>query len=299
MEERLHQRVVGQDEALRVVSNAVRRARAGLQDPNRPIGSFIFLGPTGVGKTELARALAEFLFDDERAMIRIDMGEYQEKHTISRLIGAPPGYVGYEEGGQLTEAVRRRPYSVVLFDEIEKAHNEIFNVMLQLLDDGRLTDGHGRTVDFRNTVVIMTSNLANELWMGKNSAPEAITRDTIMHILQAHFRPEFLNRIDEIVVFHQLTQAQLVEIVDIQLRRLENLLAERGYTLEVSLAAREYLAEVGYDPDYGARPLKRAIQRELQDPLALRVLSGDFHEGDHIRVERGPEGLEFKPGLRD
>ena len=293
MEERLHQRVVGQDEALRVVSNAVRRARAGLQDPNRPIGSFIFLGPTGVGKTELARALAEFLFDDERSMIRIDMGEYQEKHTISRLIGAPPGYVGYEEGGQLTEAVRRRPYSVVLFDEIEKAHNEIFNVLLQLLDDGRLTDGHGRTVDFRNTEVIMTSNLANELWIGKNQSQEDITRDTVTPILQAHFRPEFLNRIDEIVVFHQLTQAQLVEVVDIQLRRLENLLTERGYTLEVSLAAREYLAEVGYDPDYGARPLKRAIQRELQDPLALRVLSGDYHEGDHIRVERGPEGLEF------
>jgi len=292
MEERLRQRVVGQDEALRAVSNAVRRARAGLQDPNRPIGSFIFLGPTGVGKTELARALAEFLFDDEHAMVRIDMGEYQEKHTVSRLIGAPPGYVGYEEGGQLTEAVRRRPYSVVLFDEIEKAHPEVFNVLLQLLDDGRLTDGHGRTVDFRNTVVIMTSNLGNELWM--NSADHhlaAPTRDQITRILQAHFRPEFLNRIDEIVVFHPLTRQHLSQIVDIQLRRVANLLAEKGYRLEVSEAAREYLAEVGYDPDFGARPLKRAIQRELQDPLALKILAGEFREGDTIQVERGETGL--------
>ncbi|MDD2694611.1 MAG: ATP-dependent chaperone ClpB [Anaerolineales bacterium] len=291
MEERLHQRVVGQDDALRVVANAVRRSRAGLQDPNRPIGTFIFLGPTGVGKTELARALAEFLFDDERAMIRIDMSEYQEKHTVSRLIGAPPGYVGYEEGGQLTEAVRRHPYSVVLFDEIEKAHAEVFNVLLQLLDDGRLTDGQGRTVDFRNTVVIMTSNLGNQLWEGGRE----VKRDDITRALQAHFRPEFLNRIDEIVVFHPLSRQHLAEIVAIQLQRLARLMAERGYMLEVSEAAREYLAEVGYDPDFGARPLKRAIQREVQDPLAMHILAGDFHEGDLVRVDRGPDGLTFTP----
>jgi ATP-dependent Clp protease ATP-binding subunit ClpB len=291
MEERLHERVVGQDAALRVVANAVRRSRAGLQDPNRPIGSFIFLGPTGVGKTELARSLAEFLFDDERAMIRIDMSEYQEKHTVSRLVGAPPGYVGYEEGGQLTEAVRRRPYSVVLFDEIEKAHPEVFNVLLQLLDDGRLTDGQGRTVDFRNTVVIMTSNLGNQLWMGGDGRP--VDRDEINRVLQAHFRPEFLNRIDEVVVFHPLDRSQLAQIVGIQLRRIADLLRERGYNLEVSEAAREYLAEVGYDPDFGARPLKRAIQRELQDPLALEILSGKYQEGDTIRVERDTSGLEF------
>ena len=289
MEERLHQRVVGQDDALRAVSNAVRRSRAGLQDPDRPVGSFIFLGPTGVGKTELARALAEFLFDDERAMIRIDMSEYQEKHTVSRLVGAPPGYIGYDEGGQLTEAVRRRPYSVVLFDEIEKAHTEVFNVLLQLLDDGRLTDGHGRTVDFRNTVVIMTSNLGNQLW----ESGREVTRDQITAVLQAHFRPEFLNRIDEIVVFHQLTRENIAEIVNIQLRRVSDLLAERGFVLEVSEAAREYLADVGYDPNYGARPLKRSIQRELQDPLALDILSGRFHEGQIIRVDRGEDELVF------
>ncbi len=295
MEERLHQRVVGQDEAVRAVSNAVRRSRAGLQDPNRPIGSFIFLGPTGVGKTELARALAEFLFDDERAMIRIDMSEYQEKHTVSRLVGAPPGYVGYEEGGQLTEAVRRRPYSVVLFDEIEKAHSEVFNVLLQMLDDGRLTDGQGRTVDFRNTVIIMTSNLGNELWVGSH---QEVSREMVTQILQAHFRPEFLNRIDEIVVFHPLSRQHIGEIVDIQLRRIISLLASRGYTLEVSEAAREYLAEAGYDPDFGARPLKRAIQRELQDPLAMRILSGDLHEGDLVHVDRGPDGLTFTPMIQ-
>jgi ATP-dependent Clp protease ATP-binding subunit ClpB len=294
MEERLHQRIVGQEEAVRVVSNAVRRARAGLQDPNRPMGSFIFLGPTGVGKTELARALAEFLFDDERAMVRIDMSEYQEKHTVSRLIGAPPGYVGYEEGGQLTEAVRRRPYSVVLFDEIEKAHPEVFNVLLQLLDDGRLTDGQGRTVDFRNTLIIMTSNLGNTLWESGRPAP---TREEITRVLQMHFRPEFLNRIDEIVVFHPLTRKHIAGIVDIQLRRISRLLTEKGYQIEVTEAAREYLAEVGYDPQFGARPLKRAIQRELQDPLAIKILAGEFKEGDVIRVDRGAAGLSFTKAI--
>jgi ATP-dependent Clp protease ATP-binding subunit ClpB len=293
MEEGLHQRVVGQEEAVRVVANAVRRARAGLQDPNRPIGSFIFLGPTGVGKTELTRALAEFMFDDEHAMIRIDMSEYQEKYTVSRLLGAPPGYVGYDEGGQLTEAVRRRPYSVVLFDEIEKAHPEVFNVLLQLLDDGRLTDGQGRTVDFRNSVVIMTSNLGNTLWEGGREA----TRAEITRILQASFRPEFLNRIDEIVAFHPLKKEHLSGIVSIQLRRVGQLLADKGYQLKVSESAREYLAEVGYDPDFGARPLKRAIQRELQDPLALKILSGAFKEGDTLQVERGPEGLVFQTDI--
>jgi len=296
MEERLRERVVGQDDALKAVSNAVRRARAGLQDPNRPIGSFVFIGPTGVGKTELTRALAEFLFDDERSMIRIDMSEYQEKHTVSRLVGAPPGYIGYDEGGQLTEAVRRRPYSVVLFDEIEKAHPEVFNVLLQLLDDGRLTDGHGRTVDFKNTVVVMTSNLGNELWMGKNDSEfNKVNRAILDELLQTHFRPEFLNRIDEIVVFHPLDRAHIRRIVDIQLMRVEVLLRERGYSLDVSDDAREYLAETGYDPDFGARPLKRAIQRELQDPLALEVLSGKLKVGDFIRVDAGPDGLVFTP----
>jgi len=292
MEERIHQRVVGQDEAVQAIANAVRRSRSGLQDPDRPIGSFIFLGPTGVGKTELARALAEFLFDDERAMVRIDMGEYQEKHTVSRLIGAPPGYVGYEEGGQLTEAVRRRPYSVILLDEIEKAHPEVFNVLLQLLDDGRLTDGQGRTVDFRNTVVIMTSNLGTELWDDPARSAEA-TEEEVRQLLTRHFRPEFLNRIDEVIIFHRLTREDLRQIVDIQLRRVQARLEEQGYAMQVSEQAKDYLAEKGYDPVYGARPLKRTIQRELQDPLALKILAGEFAPGDTIFVDHGSEGLAF------
>ncbi len=296
MEERIHQRVVGQDEAVSVVSNAIRRARAGMQDPNRPIGSFIFLGPTGVGKTELARALAQFLFDNQDAMVRIDMSEYQERHTISRLFGAPPGYVGYEEGGQLTEAVRRRPYSVVLFDEIEKAHPEVFNALLQLLDDGRLTDGQGRTVDFRNTVIIMTSNLGSELWMGSkvNDVIPEVTREKITAILQAHFRPEFLNRIDDIVIFKPLTKADLAEIVEIQLKHLEAMLQERGYKLEITAAARKALADAGYDSEFGARPLKRTIQNQVQNPLSMMILSGEFHEGDTIVIDQGAEGLTFK-----
>jgi ATP-dependent Clp protease ATP-binding subunit ClpB len=267
MEERLHQRIVGQDEAVEAVANALRRARSGLQDPNRPIGSFVFLGPTGVGKTELARALAEFMFDDERAMVRLDMSEYMEKHTVSRLVGAPPGYIGYEEGGQLTEAVRRRPYTVVLLDEIEKAHADVFNVLLQLLDDGRLTDGHGRTVDFRNTVLIMTSNIRSA--------------DALLD----HFRPEFVNRIDEIVVFQPLTREQLGEIVELQLARLRSRLADRGLFLELTPGAKELVAEAGWDPTFGARPLKRALQRLVENPLALRLLEGDFAAGDTILAD--------------
>jgi ATP-dependent Clp protease ATP-binding subunit ClpB len=276
MEERLHQRVVGQDEAVEAVANALRRARTGLQDPNRPIGSFVFLGPTGVGKTELARALAEFMFDDDRAMVRLDMSEYQERHTVARLIGAPPGYVGYEEGGQLTEAVRRRPYSVILLDEIEKAHNEVFDVLLQILDDGRLTDGHGRTVDFRNTVLIMTSNI--------RSAEQ----------MRERFRPEFLNRIDEIVVFEALTREQLAEIVELQLARLRERLADRGIAIELTDEAKEHLAEAGWDPSYGARPLKRAIQRLVENPLALRLLEGEFGDGDTVRVDVHDGDLVFE-----
>lgn len=290
LEEHLHKRVVGQEEAVRVVANAVRRNRAGLQDPNRPIGSFIFLGPTGVGKTELARSLAEFLFDDERAMVRIDMSEYQEKHTVSRLIGAPPGYVGYEEGGQLTEAVRRRPYSVVLFDEIEKAHGEVFNVLLQILDDGRLTDGKGRTVDFRNTVIIMTSNLGVDLWQ-ENRPPAS--REEISRILKSYFKPEFINRLDEIVVFHKLDKSMLEKIVRLQLERVRQLMAQKEYHLKVEEDAVHFLAEAGYDPEYGARPLKRAIQHELQDPLAFKVLSGEFKPGSTIIISKGKDSFIF------
>jgi ATP-dependent Clp protease ATP-binding subunit ClpB len=292
MEERLAKRVIGQEEAIRAVANAVRRGRAGLSDPNRPIGSFLFLGPTGVGKTELARALAEFMFDDERAMIRMDMSEYMEKHTVARLIGAPPGYVGYDEGGQLTEAVRRRPYSVVLFDEIEKAHGDVFNVLLQLLDDGRLTDGHGRTVDFRNTVVIMTSNLGSHIFR-EYEKPEKV-RPLVMQELRNTLRPEFLNRIDDVVIFTPLDRAQLGRIVEIQLGHLRRRLAERRIDLEVTDAAREVLGREGYDPTFGARPLKRAIQRLVQDPLALRILEGEFKDGDVITVDAKGDGLTFE-----
>ncbi len=308
MEERLHVRVVGQDEAIGAVANAMRRARAGLQDPNRPLGSFVFLGPTGVGKTELARALAEFLFDDEQAMIRIDMSEYQEKHTVSRLIGAPPGYVGYEEAGQLTEAVRRRPYSVVLFDEIEKAHPEVLNVMLQLLDDGRLTDGKGRTVDFKNTVVIMTSNIGSHfiaeaavardagLSAGtqseRNEVDENVKR-RVMDTLREHFRPEFLNRVDEIIVFHALSREQMRQIIDIQLGGLMKRLADRKIRVELTGRAKDLLIAEGYDPAYGARPLKRVLQRRVLDPLAMRVLQGEFVEGSVVRIEATRGELEF------
>jgi ATP-dependent Clp protease ATP-binding subunit ClpB len=288
MDERLHDRVVGQNDAVRAVANAVRRARAGLQDPNRPIGSFIFLGPTGVGKTELARALAEFLFDDESAMIRIDMSEYQERHTVSRLIGAPPGYVGYDEGGQLTEAVRRKPYSVVLFDEIEKAHREVFNTLLQLLDDGRLTDGHGRTVDFKNTVVIMTSNIGSQ-YINDPLLDDEERRARALNALRQNFPPEFLNRVDDIIVFHSLTKGDLAQIIEIQLRRLHKVLEQQGLKIELSEAAIVFLAEKGYDPAYGARPLKRAIQEHVQNPLALALLGGKFKRGDTILadVEKG------------
>jgi ATP-dependent Clp protease ATP-binding subunit ClpB len=298
MEERLHHRVIGQDEAIVAVSNAIRRARAGLQDPNRPLGSFLFLGPTGVGKTELARALAEFLFDDEQAMVRIDMSEYQEKHTVSRMIGAPPGYVGYEEAGQLTEAVRRRPYAVVLFDEVEKAHPEVLNVLLQLLDDGRLTDGKGRTVDFKNTVVIMTSNLGSQFISEHTTAEEGTldegTRRQVMDALRAHFRPEFLNRIDEIIFFHSLGREHLKRIIDIQIAGLVKRLEERKIHVELTDAAKEQLVREGYDPTYGARPLKRTIQRRVLDPLALRVLEGDFKEGDTVVVDASAGGLTFE-----
>ncbi len=284
MEARLHDRVIGQDEAIAAVANAVRRGRAGLSDPNRPVGSFIFLGPTGVGKTELARALAAFLFDDEQAMVRLDMSEYMEKHTVSRLVGAPPGYVGYDEGGQLTEAVRRRPYSVVLFDEIEKAHPDVFNVLLQILEDGRLTDGQGRTADFKNAIVVMTSNIGSHL-IQELGSDEVKTREAVMEALRQSFRPEFLNRVDDVIIFHSLSKEQLRGIVEIQLQGLRRRLADRSLNLEVTDSAKDKLADEGYDPVYGARPLKRTIQRLLQDPLAMRILEGEFHEGDTIKVD--------------
>ncbi|HEV3136192.1 MAG TPA: ATP-dependent chaperone ClpB [Acidimicrobiia bacterium] len=285
LEDVLHERVIGQDEAVTAVANAIRRSRAGLSDPNRPIGSFLFLGPTGVGKTELARTLADFLFDDEHAMVRIDMSEYQEKHNVSRLVGAPPGYVGYEEGGQLTEAVRRRPYAVILLDEIEKAHPDVFNVLLQIMDDGRLTDGQGRTVDFKNTVLIMTSNLGG-------GADEA----TVLATMRSHFKPEFLNRVDEIVVFHRLDERHIEQIVGLQVEKLEERLAERNLKLSLTDAARAHVARVGYDPDFGARPLKRVLQREVADPIALKLLSGEFRDGDTIVVDASPDGLVFTKG---
>ena len=292
METRLKTRVVGQDEAIVAVSNAIRRARAGLQDPNRPIGSFLFLGPTGVGKTELTKALAEFLFDDETAMVRLDMSEYMEKHSVARMIGAPPGYVGYEEGGALTEAVRRRPYQVVLFDEVEKAHPDVFNVLLQVLDDGRLTDGQGRTVDFRNVVIIMTSNLGSEILASQPEGQDSgAVRDEVMEVVRAHFRPEFLNRLDEILLFHRLDRSHMGGIVKIQLGRLIKMLADRDITLEVDEAATQWLAEAGYDPVYGARPLKRVIQRELQNPLATMILEGRIADGQTVKV--GAEGGEL------
>jgi ATP-dependent Clp protease ATP-binding subunit ClpB len=297
LEEHLHKRVIGQEEAVSAVADAVIRARSGLKDPNRPIGSFIFLGPTGVGKTELARALAEFLFDDEHAMIRIDMSEYQEKHTVARLIGAPPGYVGYEEGGQLTESVRRRPYSVVLFDEIEKAHHDVFNVLLQILDDGRLTDGQGRVVNFKNTIVIMTSNIASHLILEYRGQLEGEQyermKDGVMDALRHHFRPEFLNRVDEIIVFHALTEEDLKKIVEIQLERLRSRLAERRITLELTDEAKTHLAKAGYDPVYGARPLKRAIQREIETPLSRAILKGEVKDNTVVRTEMADGGIKF------
>ncbi len=300
MEEFLEQRVVGQAEALTTVANAIRRARAGLADPNRPNGSFLFLGPTGVGKTELTKALAAFLFDTEEAMIRIDMSEFMEKHSVARLIGAPPGYVGYEEGGHLTEAVRRKPYSVVLLDEIEKAHPDVFNVLLQVLDDGRLTDGHGRTVDFRNTVIVMTSNLGSQRIQELAGAQNyARMKAEVMEIVAQHFRPEFINRIDDVVVFHPLEPEHIRRIVDIQLQYLHRRLAERGIGLTLDAAARDRLAQAGFDPVYGARPLKRAIQQQLENPLAQRILRGDFGPGDIIRVSADADGLVFSKGVKE
>ena len=294
MEQQIARRVVGQAEAVAAVSTAVRRARAGLQDPNRPIGSFMFLGPTGVGKTELTKALASFMFDDETAMARLDMSEYMEKHSVARLIGAPPGYVGYEEGGALTEAVRRRPYQVVLFDEIEKAHPDVFNVLLQVLDDGRLTDGQGRTVDFRNTLIIMTSNLGSEFLVNQREGEDTDeVREEVMAVVRSHFRPEFLNRVDEIILFHRLQRDQMGAIVDIQLGRLQKLLDERKLTLDLDASARDWLANKGYDAAYGARPLKRVIQKHVQDPLAELILSGKIHDGDTVAIDAGPEGLRI------
>jgi ATP-dependent Clp protease ATP-binding subunit ClpB len=298
MEDALHTHVVGQEEAIKVVSDAVRRSRAGLSDPNRPSGSFLFLGPTGVGKTELCKALAEFLFDSSDAMVRIDMSEFMEKHAVSRLIGAPPGYVGYEEGGYLTEAVRRRPYSVILLDEVEKAHPDVFNILLQVLDDGRLTDGQGRTVDFRNCVIVMTSNLGSHQIqeLSGDDSPEAYVqmKAAVMGVVQAHFRPEFINRLDDIVVFHPLDKAQIKQIARIQLRGLEKRLAERGLRIDVSDKAFDLLGNVGFDPVYGARPLKRAIQQQLENPLAKEILEGKFQSGDTVRVDAQGGHLAFQ-----
>ena len=300
MEQQLGKRVIGQAEAVRAVSTAVRRARAGLQDPHRPIGSFMFLGPTGVGKTELTKALAEYLFDDESALLRIDMSEYMEKHSVARLIGAPPGYVGYEEGGALTEAVRRRPYQVMLFDEIEKAHPDVFNVLLQVLDDGRLTDGQGHTVDFRNTLIVMTSNLGSEYLANQPEGQDTdAVRDQVMTVVRANFRPEFLNRIDEIILFHRLKRSEMTKIVDIQMTRLVKLLEDRKITLELEPTAREWLADKGWDPAYGARPLKRVIQKSVQDPLAEMILSGRIKDGEKVVISAGKQGLTFNGKLAE
>jgi ATP-dependent Clp protease ATP-binding subunit ClpB len=303
MEEMLGNRVVGQAQAVRAVSTAVRRARAGLQDPNRPIGSFMFLGPTGVGKTELAKALAEFMFDDETAMVRIDMSEFMEKHSVARLIGAPPGYVGYDEGGVLTEAVRRRPYQVVLFDEIEKANPDVFNVLLQVLDDGRLTDGQGRTVDFRNTLIIMTSNIGAEYLVNQPEGEKtSAVREQVMAMVRSHFRPEFLNRIDAIILFHRLQKSEMGRIVEIQFTRLRKILDDRKIEVTLDAKGRNWLAEKGWDPAYGARPLKRVIQRYVQDPLAEMILAGDVRDGSAVKISAGKDGLTFngkKPVIVD
>jgi ATP-dependent Clp protease ATP-binding subunit ClpB len=293
MEERLRQRVIGQEEAVVAVANAVRRGRAGISDPKRPIGSFMFLGPTGVGKTELGRALAEFMFDDEAAMIRLDMSEYMEKHTVARLIGAPPGYVGYEEGGQLTEAVRRRPYAVILLDEIEKAHPDVFNVLLQILDDGRLTDGHGRTVDFKNTVIIMTSNIGSQL-IFELQEKEKQMKQKVMDVVRSHFKPEFLNRLDEIIIFHSLRLPEIIKIVDIQFNILKKRLTERKIEITLTKSARDLIARIGYDPSYGARPLKRTIQHRILDPLAMKILDKEFGQGDTIEVDADEGELVFR-----
>ena len=295
MEERLGERVVGQDDAIRLVASAVRRARSGLKDPRRPIGSFLFMGPTGVGKTELARALAQFLFDDEQAMVRLDMSEYMERHSVARMIGAPPGYVGYEEGGALTEAVRRKPYTVILFDEVEKAHPDVFHILLQILEDGRLTDGKGRTVDFRNAVVILTSNIGSSWIQELSGKGEKAVREKVMEELRRQFRPEFLNRLDEIILFRSLGKEELARIIGIMLREVNDRLADRKIAVTVTDAARERLAEIGYDPAYGARPLRRAIQKHLQDPLALHILKGEFREGDSVLVDAdGETGFSFR-----
>jgi ATP-dependent Clp protease ATP-binding subunit ClpB len=305
LEEHLHKRVIGQDEAIEVVSNAVRRARAGLKDPKRPIGSFMFLGPTGVGKTELAKALAEFLFDDDQAMVRIDMSEYQEKHTVARLIGAPPGYIGYDEGGELTEAVRRRPYSCVLFDEVEKAHPDVFNILLQVLDEGHLTDSKGRQVDFKNTVLIMTSNIGSQHILDYQIQAAAhgdesyeVMKEKVLDALRQHFRPEFLNRIDETVVFHALRQSELKQIVDLMVKQLNRRLEDRKIRLEPNEEAKEWLSREGYDPLYGARPLKRLIQREIENPLSLQMLEGKFADGDTILIGVEDDDLTFAKGER-